>query len=516
MTKKIAIDLLDDGSSGLYVSERKIYPRDVDGGFQTWRKLAVVVLLGMFYVFPWLRWDGRQAVLFDLPARKFYVFGLNFWPQDFVFLAMLLIIAGLALFFFTALAGRLWCGYACPQTVWTEVFLWMEQWTEGDRHARMKLDAGPWNRDKLVRKGGKHLLWLVFALWTGFTFVGFFTPITDLAARTPLLGHAPGWGGWETFWVLFYALATWGNAGFLREQVCKYMCPYARFQSAMFDRNTLIIAYDPMRGEPRGPRKRGMASVLERARGLIDPVAAYDYVFRAAHHGSSAVQAAGTTAVSDVGLKAAPLPRFAPEELGDCIDCTICVQVCPTGIDIRNGLQYECIACGACIDACDQVMDKMGYPKGLIRYSTQNAIDGKPTRVLRPRVFVYGLLLAALCVGWAWGVGHRSPLIAEVLRDRNALYREVADNRIENGYTLKLVNKDVNAQRFRIRLDAPAGIALVGGEQLVEAPAEQVLNLPLTLSSPAGVRGKHDITFIVERADGSARADVASTFFGPM
>ena len=248
----------------------------------------MVVLLGMFYVFPWLRWDGRQAVLFDLPARKFYVFGLNFWPQDFVFLAMLLVIAGLALFFFTALAGRLWCGYACPQTVWTEVFLWMEQWTEGDRSARMKLDAGPWNRNKITRKGAKHLLWLVFALWTGFTFVGFFTPITDLAARAPLQ-----WGGWETFWVLFYALATWGNAGFLREQVCKYMCPYARFQSAMFDRNTLIIAYDPMRGEPRGPRRRGMLSVLERARGLIDAAKAYDFVFRFAQSPDAHVQAQG-------------------------------------------------------------------------------------------------------------------------------------------------------------------------------------------------------------------------------
>ncbi len=511
MSKKISIDLLDGGNQ-LYVSERKIYPRDVQGRFQTWRKIAVIVLLGMFYVFPWLRWDGRQAVLFDLPARKFYVFGLNFWPQDFVFLAMLLIIAGLALFFFTALAGRLWCGYACPQTVWTEVFLWMEQWTEGDRNARMKLDAGPWNRNKIVRKGSKHVLWLVFALWTGFTFVGFFTPITDLAARAPLQ-----WGGWETFWVLFYAMATWGNAGFLREQVCKYMCPYARFQSAMFDRNTLIIAYDPMRGEPRGPRKRGLESVLQRARGLIDMKAAYDYVFRAAHHANAtAAAAAGTTAVTDVGLKAEPLPKFAPEQLGDCIDCTICVQVCPTGIDIRNGLQYECIACGACIDACDDVMDKMGYPKGLIRYSSQNAIDGKPSRVLRPRMFVYGALLLALCVGWAWGVGHRSALIAEVLRDRNALYRIADNDRVENGYTLKLVNKGVKPQQYRISVQAPQGIGLVGGTRTVDAPAEQVLNLPLTLTAPDGVHGKHEVTFTVEATDGSSRENVPSSFFGPM
>ena len=262
MSKRIDVDLVDDGGSSLYASERKIYPRDVSGRLQTLRKLAVVVLLGMFYVFPWLRWNGRQAVLFDLPARKFHVFGLDFWPQDFVFLAMLLVIAGMALFFFTALAGRLWCGYACPQTVWTEVFLWMEQWTEGNRSQRIKLDAAPWSGEKVLRKGGKHLLWAVFALWTGFTFVGFFTPITELGGRLVPFE----WGGWETFWVLFYALATWGNAGFLREQVCKYMCPYARFQSAMFDRNTLIIAYDPMRGEPRGPRKRDLGSVLQRAR----------------------------------------------------------------------------------------------------------------------------------------------------------------------------------------------------------------------------------------------------------
>src|SRR5688572_1923078 len=415
---KIDIALVDDGATSFYVSERKIYPRDVSGRYDRLRKAAVAWLLGMFYFFPWLRWDGRQAVLFDLPARKFHVFGLTFWPQDFLFLALLLIIAGVALFLFTALAGRLWCGYACPQTVWTEVFLWMERWTEGDRNARIKLDAAPWSGNKLLRKGSKHLLWVVFALWTGFTFVGFFTPVTDLGSR--LVPFA--WGGWETFWVLFYALATWGNAGFLREQVCKYMCPYARFQSAMFDRNTLLIAYDPMRGAPRGPRKRGLGDVVARGRGLLEKALAYDYVFRASRHPNAAHQRleAHGTITFDAG-EAQPLPKFPPEELGDCIDCTICVQVCPTGIDIRNGLQYECIACGACVDACDEVMDKMGFARGLIRYTTQNAIDGKRTRVLRPRIFVYGGLLLALLVVFAWGVGTRSDLIAEVLRDRNAL-----------------------------------------------------------------------------------------------
>ncbi|MFC5568641.1 4Fe-4S dicluster domain-containing protein [Lysobacter yangpyeongensis] len=532
MNKSIDIALTETEGS-FYVSERKVYPRDVSGRFDRLRKVAVVWLLGMFYAFPWLRWDGRQAVLFDLPARKFHVFGLTFWPQDFPLLALLLVIAGVSLFFFTALAGRLWCGYACPQTVWTETFLWMERWTEGDRNARIRLDAAPWSARKLLRKGAKHLLWLVFALWTGFTFVGFFTPITSLGAR--LVPFA--WGGWETFWVLFYALATWGNAGFLREQVCKYMCPYARFQSAMFDRNTLLIAYDPMRGEPRGPRKRGLGDIVQRGRGLLEKALAYDYVFRASRHPSAAdarLQAHGTItfdqAAFDAGTDVQPLPKFAPEQLGDCIDCTICVQVCPVGIDIRNGLQYECIACGACVDACDEVMDKMGFARGLIRYTTQNALDGRPTRVLRPRIFVYGGLLLVLLGAFAWGVGTRAPLIAEVLRDRNALYRETADG-IENGYTLKLVNKTERAQDYLIslrtddddgranrdehehddrndalRLQAPASVTVAAGE---------VASVPVTVLADDDVHGRKEVHFVVAARDGSVRKQVESSFFGP-
>jgi polyferredoxin len=520
MKQEIPLKLRDDaaatnGGGSMYVSEKTIHPRDVDGRFQRLRAIAVWVLLGMYYLFPWLNWDGRQSVLFDLPARKFYVFWLNFWPQDFVFLAMLLIIAGMALFFFTALAGRLWCGYACPQTVWTEVFIWIERWCEGDRSKRIKFDNSPWTADKIRRRGGKHVLWLVFALWTGFTFVGFFTPIRELADR--LVPFA--WSGWETFWVLFYSLATWGNAGVLREQVCKYMCPYARFQSAMFDRNTLIIAYDPMRGEPRGSRKKGLSSVLERVRGLLEKSVAYDYVFRSARHhtaADNAIAARGNTSILDPSLDADPLPKFAPEELGDCIDCTICVQVCPTGIDIRNGLQYECIACGACIDACDQVMDKVGYPRGLIRYATQNAIDGKPTRVLRPRIVVYGLLLLALLIGWGWGVTHRNPLIVDVLRDRNALYRSAAEGRTENDYTLKLVNKTQRPQGYTISVIAADGIALRDGPQRVQASAEDVLSLPLTIRAPADVRGKRPIMIVVESADGSLRREIKANFFAPM
>ena len=521
MNKTIRATVIDDGA--MYQSERKIYPRDVEGRFARLRKLAVWALLGIFYLIPWLPWGERQAVLFDLPARKFYIFGLNFWPQDFFFLALLLIMAGLSLFFFTALAGRLWCGYACPQTVWTEVFLDRERWTEGDRNRRMKLDAGPWTREKFLRKGSKHALWLAFALWTGFTFVGFFSPIRDLGLRV----LAFDLGGWETFWIGFYSLATWGNAGFLREQVCKYMCPYARFQSAMFDRNTLIIAYDPLRGEPRGSRKRGLASVLERSRGLLPLSTATAAVVDAAHHQSAADANAGarvsTGLVVDRHDELPPPPTVrSPDDLGDCIDCTICVQVCPTGIDIRNGLQYECIACGACIDACDAVMDKMDYPRGLIRYTTQNAIDGKHSRILRPRVIFYALLLTAIFSGWAWGVSHRSALIVDVLRDRNALYRVAADGSIENAYTLKLINKTPQAQRYRLEIVDDHGnpipaLRIAAGAQEATAAPEQVLSLAVTLiGDPAEAHGRRNVRFVITGIDHpEVHAQQDTRFFGP-
>ncbi|MBK8285607.1 MAG: cytochrome c oxidase accessory protein CcoG [Ahniella sp.] len=446
----------------MYVSERKVYPRDVDGRFQRLRRLAVFVLLGLYYGVAWLNWDGRQAVLWDLPARKFYVFGMSFWPQDFIFLALILIIAGLSLFFFTALAGRLWCGYACPQTVWTETFLWIEQWLEGDRSQRMKLDAAPWSANKIRRKLGKHTLWIVFALWTGFTFVGYFTPIRELTDRVwPF-----AWSGWETFWVLFYSFATWGNAGFMREQVCKYMCPYARFQSAMFDRDTLIIAYDAKRGEERGARKRGV-----------------DY------------QAKG---------------------LGDCIDCTICVQVCPTGIDIRDGLQIECIACGACVDACDEVMDRMNYPRGLVRYSTQHQIDGHPTHVFRWRILIYAVLLGALILGVALSILWRKPVIMDVLRDRNALYRETFDKQVQNGYMLRIINKTTESRTFTLTLDGPEGIVFARDPGLIELPPEEVRTIGVLLASPPGViRGKADIEFALHSKADDLTVTESSRFFAP-
>ena len=475
MSKQIPLKVVDDG--GMYQSAPKVYPREVDGRFQRLRTIAAWLLLGLFYLMPWMSWEGRQAVLFDLPARKFYILGLSFWPQDFVFLAMLLMIAAFALFFFTALAGRLWCGYACPQTVWTEVFIAMERLCEGDRGRQMKLDASPWNRDKLLRKGAKHTLWIVFALWTGFTFVGFFTPIRTLGLEVSM------WtlGGWEWFWILFYAFATWGNAGFLREQVCIYMCPYARFQGAMFDRDTLIIAYDSERGEPRGSRRKGVPSVLELPK-LAD------------------------------GSFADGNPK-----LGDCIDCTICVQVCPTGIDIRDGLQYECIACGACVDACDNVMDRLGYPRGLVRYATMNTLEHKTPHVVRPRIVIYGLILLALIGSFTYAVFNRTPLIVDVLRDRNALYRELGDGAIENAYTFKIVNKDIVAHRYSVRiLDGGDGLTLSANAADVKVEAEGVANVAITVQSAAGaVKGQREVVFEVSASDGDLRRTQKSRFFGP-
>ena len=433
--KRVPSKLVD--SNSMYVSEAKIYPREIDGRFQHLRSIAAWVLMGLFYLTPWVNLLGEQALLFDLPKRQFHVLGLNFWPQDFIFLAGILVVLAISLFFFTALAGRLWCGYACPQTVWTEVFLALERITEGNRAQRIKLDQAPWSFNKLRRKASKQFLWITLAAWTGMTFVGFFSPIRTLASD---LLHFRA-GGWELFWIGFYGLATYGNAGYLREQVCKYMCPYARFQSAMFDHDTLVISYDAQRGEPRGPGKKRI----------------------------------------NEGVK-----------LGDCVDCTLCVQVCPTGIDIRDGLQIDCIACGACIDACDQVMAKVGSPLGLIRYSTENAMAGRPTRVVRARTIIYGVLLLAIVSLLVLGLFARKPLLVDVLRDRNALYRVDSNGRIENSYTLKITNKAASERRFVIELLAPTGISI--RTQLA----------PLSVLVPARSTGAYPVT--VQRAPSSSDA----------
>ena len=440
----------DSVETSLFEIRRKLYPRAVTGFLATQRVLLVVLTQIAFYGTAWLEWNGRQAVLFDLAARKFYILGFVFWPQDFIFLTGVLVIAALSLFLFTAVAGRLWCGYACPQTVYTELFMWIERKVEGDRMARMRLDAGPLSARTLRLKATKHALWLLLAFWTGFTFVGYFTPIRELGGALLSLSLGP----WETFWMLFYGFATWGNAGFMREQVCKYMCPYARFQSVMFDADTLIVTYDQARGEPRGSRNR---SAMRRAAYLdadqkVDPVNPVDPGVN-----PTVVPGAAPTADPKAGL-------------GDCVDCGICVQVCPTGIDIRNGLQYECIGCGACADGCNKVMEKMGYPRGLIRYSTENALAGKyddraiVRHLARPRTLLYAALLGVVSAAVLAGLVLRTPLKVNVMRDRANLVRELEDGRLENVYRLQIMNTREAERSFTIVARGLEGVELVVNE----------------------------------------------------
>jgi cytochrome c oxidase accessory protein FixG len=446
----------------LYRSEDKVYPREVKGRFATLRRIAMFVLLGAFYLGPWLIWDDRQAILFDLPARKFYIFGMTLWPQDFIYLALLLIILAVSLFFFTALAGRLWCGFACPQTVWTEAFSWIEMAIEGDRSKRMKLDRAPWTLDKFRKKTIKQLCWIALALFTGYSFVGYFSAIRPLTVD--LLGYQAG--PWEYFWVLFYGAATYGNAGFMREQVCKYMCPYARFQGAMFDRDSLIITYDAERGEPRGGRRRG----------------------------------------SDAGAQG----------LGDCVDCTMCVQVCPTGIDIRKGLQYECIACAACIDACDNVMDKIGSPRGLIRYGTERALELKSYRLIRPRTLVYTGVLSVLMVSMVTSIALRKPVIMDMIRERNTLYRYVGRQGIENGYTIRVINKHNENHEYALSVSGIDGIS-INNDAAFSLEGESVLTLPISVTAPhENAGGGHVIEFRLDSTDGSGiTVTEESRFRGP-
>jgi cytochrome c oxidase accessory protein FixG len=433
----------------MYAAREEIYPREAKGRYASLRWACVWITQIVFYGLPWLTWNGRQAILFDLAARKFYLLGLVLWPQDFIYLAALLIISAWLLFLVTAVAGRVWCGFACPQTVYTEIFMWIERKIEGARSARIRLDRQPWTLDKLWRKSAKHAAWGAVALWTGISFVGYFAPMRSMMASLAALNL----GSWEWFWIGFYALATYGNAGWLREQVCKYMCPYARFQSAMFDKDTLIVTYDQERGEPRG------------------------------------VQTAERTK-------------------GDCIDCTMCVQVCPTGIDIRKGLQYECIGCAACVDACNGVMDKVGLPQGLIRYSTDQAMSKHwsakeiGARILRPRVLIYSALLAAIIAGFGTALALRTPLKLDVIRDRGSMGREVGDGVIENVYRLQVMNTGETAHRFRISVAGIPGVRLAEQQEVVLGGAS-TRAVPVRVQAERGelTGGSHPIAFELTALD---------------
>lgn len=417
-------------TASLYEKRKRIHTLWVDGRFQSIRRYTLTGLVLFFYLLPWLSWDGQPAVWLNLPERKFTILGLIFWPQDFILLSWLLIIAAFGLFCFTVYAGRLWCGYACPQTVWTWLFIWVEHLVEGDRNQRIRLDRSPWNANKLIRRGLKQLLWVLLAASIAVTCVGLFTPIRQLGADILTLSLSFT----QTFWLLLVTALSYVFSTGLREQVCIYMCPYARFQSVMFDRNTLIISYDEQRGEPRGNRRKSIS----------------------------------------------------PEQqgVGSCIDCKLCVHACPTGIDIRDGLQAACIGCAACIDVCDGVMEKMGYPPGLVRYSTENELAGVEERRLSPQLFGYGAILAVMIGLFSYQIFHRIPLELDVVRDRNRLYRETYDGGIENVYTLKIINMDRVGHQLQIQ--AVGEIPLeYGGDQTVFVESGEVLSLPLHMVATA-------------------------------
>lgn len=440
----------------LYKAEEKVYPRSTFGYFTKWRWLMIWLTQLFFYGVPWIEWGQRQALLFDLDTKRFYIFKLVLYPQDLIYLTVILIIAALSLFLFTAVAGRLWCGYTCPQTVYTEIFLWIEKMVEGERAKRMKLDAASITPKKVLKKSTKHFIWIAFSLWTGFTFVGYFTPIRELMADFILLDVGP----WDTFWVVFYGFATYGNAGFMREQVCKYMCPYARFQSAMFDDDTLVVTYDEDRGEPRG-------------------------------HGSRK-------------------KNTETKGLGSCVDCSLCVQVCPTGIDIRDGLQYECIGCGVCADVCDTVMDKVGQSRGLIKYATQSAIDNHWTqkqmfkRVLRPRVLIYSAVLCLLVVGLLASLWVRASFKVDIVRDRTVMARLVENGMLENVYRMQIMNATEATQQYRLSVNGLKG-AKVGFENsekspfiVVESAEARWVVVDVEIPDGSVATGKHKIEFEIE------------------
>ncbi len=443
---------------------RKVYMRSVTGVFARWRWILVWFTQVLFYGLPWLSWNDRQAVLFDLGARKFHIFGLILYPQDFIYLTALLIISAMSLFLFTAVAGRLWCGYACPQTVYTEIFMWIERKIEGDRSRRMKLDREPMSARKFRLKATKQVAWIAVALWTGFTFVGYFTPIRDMLGQVASFSLGP----WQLFWILFYGFATYGNAGFLREQVCKYMCPYARFQGVMFDNDTWVITYEPARGEPRGPRSK----------------------------------------------------KKAVEGQGDCIDCSLCVQVCPTGIDIRDGQQYECIGCAACIDACDQVMEKVGSPKGLIRYDTLNGMQNGWSRaqlwkrVFRPRIIIYTVILWSVMGILVGHIATRMPVKLDVMRDRGALSREVKNGVIENVYRLNVINSAEVERTFKVSVSGLPTLSIDSDDTIDLGPAtNRTVALRVRAEPDAGETGSNRIEVTVEAVDDPSVHESAKTSF---
>jgi cytochrome c oxidase accessory protein FixG len=439
----------------LYEKWKKIHPLWVSGGFQTWRRIVLVVLVFVYYVNPWLSSHGEPGVRFDLVHRRFTVFWTTFVPEEFVLLAWLLLIAALVLFTVTVAAGRVFCGWACPQTVWSLVYFTIERFVEGDRNARLRLDRGGWTRNRITRKTLKYTLWALVALSISITFVGYFQPIRELLPRIATFEL----GKWERVFILLPAAGSFFFSGVLREQVCFHMCPYARFQSVMFDRDSLIISYDEDRGEPRGNRARD-----------ADPM--------------------------DAGL-------------GSCIDCRKCVNVCPTGIDIRDGLQYECIGCAACVDACGEVMETMGYGASLVRYSSENRDQNKASRLMRPRLVGYLSLILALVFAFSFSVASRIPLDLDIARDRNRLFRESWDGSVENVYTLQVSNRESVAREYEISFESNLPLQYLGDRSVhVGAGATKPVHVSLRLPGDAELTGDPLPVLFSVRSTGDSPVEV--------
>lgn len=447
----------------LYESRKKIYVKQITGLFQRIRKVSLWLLMIAYFSICWISIDGQQLLHFDLPARKFHIYGMTFWPQEFVLLSILLIICAYGLFFVTTLFGRVWCGYTCPQTAWTFIFMWIEEKVEGSRNQRMKLDKEPFSARKAIKKTSKHALWLLVAFATGLTFVGYFYPIRELVPDLLTLSIE---NAWAIFWIGFFTLATYINAGWLREQVCLYMCPYARFQSVMFDEDTLVVSYDKNRGDPRGSRKRNA--------------------------------------------------DYKEQGLGDCVDCGMCVQVCPTGIDIRDGLQYECIGCALCIDACDSIMDKMEYPRGLISYTTEHRLEGKSSHILRSKSVAYGVLLLVMIGAFAYSILTRVPLELDVIRDRGALYQLTGMGMIENAYTLKIMNMSDRDQQLAISVSGLEGLKITTPTN-ISVMSGEIYTLPTSVEvDPKYMKeATYDIEFNIQsETDSELKTSSESRFLG--
>ncbi|WP_020208412.1 cytochrome c oxidase accessory protein CcoG [Gilvimarinus chinensis] len=447
----------------LYEAEDKVYTRRITGFYQKLRRYTGLPLIAGFLLMPWLVIDGRPAMLFDLPERKFHILWTTFWPQDGMYLAWLLIIAAFMLFTVTVLVGRVWCGFTCPQTVWTQMYIWVEYLCQGDRNKRIRLDAAPMSFNKFVRKLSTYTLWLVIALVTALTFVGYFVPIRELILGLLTLDASLA----AAFWVLFFTAATFTNAGFMRQQVCKYMCPYARFQAVMYDRDTLTVFYDYVRGEKRGPRKPNE-----------------DY------------KAAGK---------------------GDCIDCSWCVQVCPVDIDIRDGMQSECIDCGLCVDACNTVMDKMNYPRGLIRFTTEDNIKHGKTHVFRPRFIGYLVVLLVMISVFVYNLSTRTALGMEVLRDRGVRMYRISGKDVQNVYTVKINNMDAKPHQYQLEVDGDFDFR-VEGFRPITVNSGEVFTMPVRVAVERNqlTEVKTSVTFTLQAKDNPELVTEHDTsFIGP-